>query len=323
MRRLLFSIALLVGLPILAFGGIYAALGRTPAMAILVHGGAMFVPISPLNDRLSPSVRRVLAGDVGTPRAGDFTWRETEPGFAVAEVPVLVKDSEVDRLLLAKADPARFRLVARNDPWAVTTVDGWMRRLDARLVVNGSYYAPSGLPDTPFVANGRRLGPDPYDATQGALVSTGGTVTIRDLAHADWHAALAGADEAMVSYPLLLDADGKARPIKASNWLANRTFVGLDAEGWIVIGTTADAYFSLQRLAAFLASSPLGLRATLNLDGGPVSCQALRSGTVRRDACGEMEVQSGPGDARATTSKLTWLGGRWALPIALAVVKRP
>ena len=263
-------------------------------------------------------MRRVLAGEVGTPRAGAFTWQESEPGFAVAEMPVLVGDAVVDRLLLAKADPARFRVVARNDPWAVTTVDGWMRRLGARLVVNGSYYAPSGLPDTPFVAGGHRLGPDPYDATQGAMVSTDGAVTVRDLAGADWRAALAGADDAMVSYPLLLDAQGKPRPIRASDWLANRTFVGTDAQGWVVIGTTADAYFSLARLAAFLASAPLGLRATLNLDGGPVSCQAVRSGTFARDRCGDMEVQSGPDG----TKKLSWLFGRWALPVALAVVER-
>ena len=158
-------IRLAVALPVaaaLAFGGVYAVLGRTPAMALLLHGRALFLPVAPTSPRLSASVRRVLAGEVGTPHAGT------------------------------------------------------------------------------------------------------------------------------------------------------------DAQGWVVIGTTADAYVSLARLAAFLASAPLELRATLNLEGGPVSCQAVRSGTFARDRCGDMEVQSGPDG----TKKLSWLFGRWALPVALAVVER-
>ncbi len=316
MRRFAVILAGLLALPLVVFAGTWAVLGRTPATALVLHGGAMFLPISPTSARLSPSVRRVLAGDAGTPRPGAFAWRETEPGFAVGEMPVMVGAQEVDRLLLARADPSRFRVVARNDPSATTTVDGWMRRLDARLVINGSYYAPSGLPDTPFVADGRRLGSEPYDARQGALVAGPGGTGVRDLAHADWHDALRGATDAMVSYPLLLGPDGRARPIKPSLWLANRTFVGSDEEGWLVFGTTTDAYFSLARLAVFLEEAPLGLRATLNLDGGPVSCQAVRSGAFARRACGDQEVQAGSGDV----SKLSWAYGIWTLPVALAVV---
>ena len=296
---------------------IYATLGRTPATAFVLHGGAMFLPIAPDSARLSPSIRRVLAGDVGTPQPGAFAWQTTAPGFAVGELPVLVDGTEVDRLLLTRVDPARFDIVARNDATATTTVDGWARRLHARLVVNGSYYAPSGLPDTPFVSNQQKLGPTHYDARQGAFVVSGGAPNIQDLAHADWRKAMAGARDALVSYPLLL-SDGKARDIKPSSWLANRTFIGLDGQGWVVFATTQDAYFSLERLAKFLERAPLDLRTVLNLDGGPVSCQFVESGEFRRRFCGTYEVQADAGGVR----KLSWLYGIWTLPVVVAVVDK-
>lgn len=304
-------------LPIAALVAVYATLGRTPATALVTHGGAMFLPVARDSDRLSASIRRVLAGDPGDPRPGVFAWRETEPGFEVGELPVLVDGEPVDHLLLAKVDPARFRVIARNDPSALTTVDAWRRALAAKLVVNGSYYATSGLPDTPFVADSRQIGPDPYDARQGALVVSNKAAAIDDLAHADWHRLFEGARDALVSYPLLV-ADGKPRPVKPSLWLANRTFVAIDDHGWVVFGTTEDAYFSLRHLAEFLPTAPLGLRSVLNLDGGPVACQAIVSGSFQRSFCGAYEIQADGGGVK----KLSWAYGGWTLPIVLAVVPR-
>ena len=233
-------------------------------------------------------------------------------------MPVLVDGTEVDHLLVAKADPARFKIIARNEPAGSLTVDRWRYDLSAVLVVNGSYYAQSGKPDTPFVADGRRLGPNPYDARQGAFVASEKGVEIDDLAQADWHDALAPARDALVSYPLLV-SEGKAHPVKPSLWLANRTFVGIDDHGWVVFGTSKDAYFSLKRLADFLPTTPLGLRSVLNLDGGPVACQAIESGAFRRSFCGAYEIQA---DAEGPVKKLSWAFGGWTLPIVLAVVPR-
>ncbi len=71
----------------------------------------------------------------------------------------------------------------------------------------------------------------------------------------------------MVSYPMLIGSDGKGRA-DASKWLANRSFVAQDVDGYIVLGTTVDAFFSLDKLADFLRQSPLKLKTALNLDGG-------------------------------------------------------
>jgi hypothetical protein len=94
----------------------------------------------------------------------------------------------------------------------------------------------------------------------------------------------------MVSYPLLL-SDGMSRVRRSSRWLANRSFVGQDGAGRIIIGTTADAFFSLDRLARFLLDAPLGLTIALNLDGGPVACQGISFNGYQRKTYGRWETQ--------------------------------
>jgi hypothetical protein len=47
----------------------------------------------------------------------------------------------------------------------------------------------------------------------------------------------------------------------------------------VIFGTTADAFFSFDRLAAFLRAAPLDIRIALNLDGGPVA-RASRSTAI-------------------------------------------
>jgi hypothetical protein len=83
-----------------------------------------------------------------------------------------------------------------------------------------------------------------------------------------------------VSYPLLV-GPGPSRIQADHRWLANRTFIANDAAGRIILGTTKEAFFSLDRLAAFLTAAPLDLTLALNLDGGSVACQAVSVGDLR------------------------------------------
>jgi hypothetical protein len=192
-------------------------------------------------------------------RAGPFEWHRAAEGFDVAELPVLVSGEEVDHVLLARVDPARFRFLVRSAPAGNKGPDDWMTELGAALVINGSYFAGDGRPDTPLVSAGTLLGPNDYDARHGAFVVSDDAVGIRDLAAVPWRSALAGAQDAVVSYPLLLAADGSARVNADRRWLANRSFVGEDNAGRIVLGTTRDAFFSLENLARFLREAPLDL----------------------------------------------------------------
>ena len=124
----------------------------------------------------------------------------------------------------------------------------------------------------------------------------------------------------MASYPLLIGADGRSRSHSDPRGLANRSFIAQDADGRIVIGTTKDAFFTLDRLADFLRASPLDLTLALNLDGGPLACQGINLPEYRRDFCGEWELAVHDGQLKL----LTGLSGqrRWGLPVVLAVLPK-
>ena len=258
---------------VLAVGGLWFYAGSYGLHVLFRHGGTYWLPVAANSTRLSASMRLALdVAPVATP--GAFSWRTVGDGFEVADLPAMVDGQAVDHLLLARIDPARFRLEVRNASDGDKGLDQWMTQLGAALVVNGSYYAQNGKPDTPFLSNGVLLGPKDYDARAGAFVAAPDFTGVRDLTHADWRVAFQGAKNAMVSYPLLV-ADGTTRVTRPSRWLANRSFVGQDAAGRVIIGTTTDAFFPLNRFSSFLLDAPLGLTLALNLDGGPVASQGI------------------------------------------------
>jgi hypothetical protein len=82
-----------------------------------------------------------------------------------------------------------------------------------------------------------------------------------------------------------------------------------------MLGTTSDAFFSLDRFGEFLRQAPLGLTLALNLDGGPVASQGIAINGFERRTYGRWEVQAQEDDARL----LTWPYGTVAVPIVLAV----
>jgi hypothetical protein len=255
-----------------------------------------------------------------TPAAVPATldWRSPDDGFEVAEMPVSADGREVDRVFLARADPARFRFVLQNDP-AGRTLKSWLNDLGAVMVINGGYFDQAGIPVTPSVGNGAQLGPPSYDARHGAFVASGATARIHDLRKDDWRQAFSGAETALVSFPLLLAADG-GNTATPSSKRASRSFAGQDKAGRIVFGTTRAASFTLPGLAAFLKAGPLDLALALNLDGGPFACQAIAFGDVTRNFCGTREA--GVKDDGANGALGGGNGSQRRLPIALGVVKR-
>jgi hypothetical protein len=317
--RLAAAILVLVALP---FAGLFAYAGAYGIHVVLKRGVMVWRTVTPDDPRLSPAMRLALRDRSVSAIAGPFAWRTLEPGFDVAELPVIAEGAEVDRISLARVAPDRFRFIVRNDPAGRRTVDDWMGALGAVLVVNGSYFTRRGTPDTPLVSAGTRLGPHDYVATHGAFVAARNAVRVNDLAGTDWHAALQGADDAMVSFPLLVGPNAGDRIHADWRWLANRNFVGQDSAGRIIFGTTKDAFFSLDRLAAFLHAAPLDLTVALNLDGGPVASQGIALDGFARHTCGRWELNVQDGALKLLTPLLRRRERCWEMPIALAVVRR-
>jgi hypothetical protein len=296
---------------------VYARNGLYGINVVLRRGGSVWSSVARDDPRLTPAVQLALKGAVGAP--GPLAWTLQRPGFEVGELPILVDGRAVDRLLLARIDPALWRFSVHTAPAGDHDLDLWMRELGAALVVNGSYFGLKGQPDTPLLSEGVAYGPSDYQSSHGAFVASADSAGVVDLKDKDWRRAFAGKDNAMVSYPLLVDESGKSRATP-SQWLAGRSFVGQDRAGRILIGTTADAFLSLDRFANLIRAAPLDLALALNLDGGPVACQAIELGAYRRRTCGPLELQVDGDEARLLQPLIE--GGGWALPVVLAVVPR-
>ncbi len=249
---------------------------------------------------------------------GPLAWAAPARGFEVAEQAVLAGGTEVDKVLVARIDPARFKFEVHAAPDAARELGDWMTVTGAVLIINGSYFARDGQPATPVVSRGQPMGPKAYGTKHGAFVVGSSGSQVLDLGKRRWQDAFKGATEAMVSFPILIGADGKSRAQNSDpTRLANRSFIGQDSNGRIIVGTTKTGSFSLDRFATFLAGSGLGLTRALNLDGGPPACQAAKIGTFARTVCSNSETSSDAGQLRA----LGQLFGQrpWGLPIVLAV----
>jgi hypothetical protein len=270
--------------------------------------------------RVAHAMHAAWSDPVPAVHPGAVAWRTLAPGFEVAELPVLTADEEIDRVDLVRIDPARYVFsvhVRADHPY---TIDGWEQALpDAAMIVNGSFFAQHNSPDTPILSDGKPQGPRTYDARAGAFIADGKGAHIADLRDGSgWPAAFAGAHDAMVAYPLLIGADGASHVGVKSRWLANRSFVAQDTAGRIVVGSTKEAFFSLDREAAFLKTALPDLKLALNLDGGPVACQSVRAGGVHRLHIARWEAQETGGRARLLNLPV----GESEMPIVLAATPR-
>jgi Phosphodiester glycosidase len=307
---------LLVGLA--GFATVYAYAGWYGVNSVFKRGGTVWARVAPDDLKLPSSMQFALQEPAPVAVAGYFSWREVSAGFEVAELPVLAHGKVVDRLLLARIDPAKFRFVVRTSPAGDKTLSDWMHTLHPALVINGSYFGHDGRPDTPLISAGVRLGPRSYPARHGAFIASSGGLF--DLRESNWQTLFRGADDALVSYPLLVAEDGTNRVKADPHWLANRSFVAKDGAGRVIFGTTAEAFFSLDRLAGFLRQAPLDIKIALNLDGGPVACQGIELSGYRRDFCGDWEVKTEGGELKLLQRVIGHQ--RWGLPIVIEALPR-
>jgi Phosphodiester glycosidase len=283
------------------------------------RGASAWVAITPTDPRISQSMRIALGNPVPVAIAGPFQWARRADGLETTEMPVLADGHEVDRILLVRVDPDRYRFEILNAPAGHLDAAAWMSQLHAVVVTNGSYFTRNGTPQTPLLSQGIELGPTKYSAAHGAFVVSDHFVGVRDLQQQDWRVLFRTANFGMVSYPLLV-GPGASRVKADRRWLANRTFVGNDSKGRIILGTTKEAFFSLDRLAGFLKAAPLDLTLALNLDGGSVACQSVSVQGFTRDFCGDWETRYEQGQIMLLRRLITL--PRRGLPIVLAVLQR-
>ncbi|MGC4121628.1 MAG: phosphodiester glycosidase family protein [Myxococcales bacterium] len=267
-----------------------------------------------------PPWQALALGDPDTvPEAVAFEWTERLPGFETAVLPARLSGQTVDRIHLVRVDPARYSFEARHDEQRPANIDAWQERLGALAVVNASFYQMDYSPETPMKTGGALLGPRWKKTRHGAFVAREGAADVVDLLGANVQEAIAPFSEAVVSYPLLLDASGKVRAVRNPNWIASRTIVAVDGRGRILLGTTETGFFSLRRLGLFLKAAPLGLKVALNMDGGPPACMAVKAGGFEETIRGRWEGNDSTGEFQ-----MFWGAEEvdWPLPNVIAAVPR-
>ncbi len=207
------------------------------------------------------------------------------PGAELLRARLYRGAADAGQLIVLFLDPktVRLELVVNPDRKKLTQLAP-----GAQLVMNASYFTPEYRPTGLLVSQGEVL---------SAFVGKGGPAGSGVLLLEDHRVQLLrrediknrsfeGAALAIQAGPRLIEADG-TRGIRSDDGQhANRSFIGADKRGWLVLGVVYRAdgglgggpsLFELQRLLLRLEPGAEGLAFALNLDGGPSTGLILRA----------------------------------------------
>lgn len=179
-------------------------------------------------------------------------------------------------LLAVRLDPALMAFRAHYQPGAPLTVDGWRAALPGAVaVVNANFFDAGAQALGLVVADGAAFG-TAYRGRGGMVQVVGGQVRVRSTVTEPYNGE--PLEQAVQAFPMLIEQGratfSDARPDRASR----RTVAGQDAAGSIVLIVTPSFIgMTLTDLAAYLASSDMGLVSAVNLDGGGSTMLAVNA----------------------------------------------
>lgn len=212
-----------------------------------------------------------------TPEPPDSGWQVVYPGVEYRRLRVTIGET-IEWLTIVRVEPSVVRFRVLYDPLSPRSVRAWAQRLgQPLLVINGGYFTPENEALGLLVSDGKRFGASFGDFAGMFAVSGAGQVSVRWLR--DWpYDPQEPLQQAVQSFPVLIKPGGvMGFPADADDGRpARRSLVAEDTEGRILFLIAPNGYFSLHRLATFLAGSDLGLDVALNLDGGTSSGLWLR-----------------------------------------------
>ncbi len=192
--------------------------------------------------------------------------------------------SAAGQLVIVYLDPAKVDLQILRNPDRLKLAE---LAPNAQLVMNGGYFTPEFRPTGLLVSRGVELSPfisTGGPAGSGVLVVEDGQVELirrEDVRERTFE----NADIAIQAGPRLIEPDGTRGIHSDDRHHANRTFIGADARGWLVLGVVyrgdggvggGPSLFELQRLLLKLGPPVTRITFALNLDGGPSTGLHLR-----------------------------------------------
>jgi hypothetical protein len=202
--------------------------------------------------------------DVGTAH-----WRTLRPGVeftTIAGEPYCRLGSSTVAVL--RLDPARVRLHARYydrmHPPRLLSILEWQHLTGALAVFNAGQFYPDFRYMGVLVCGGDTVSARPHGEFRAALAAAAGRAAVLDLERAPL-AGQRGWSDLAQSF-MLFDRAGGAR-VRRSGRIANRTVVGQDESGRIVVCVSEGAY-TLADFATLLMNSQLKLTHAMSMDGG-------------------------------------------------------
>jgi exopolysaccharide biosynthesis protein len=260
----------------------------------------------------------VVVAVIATQRARGVQWRSLEPGleFTTIRGEPFCRRGSADIAVL-RMDPRRFRIGVRHyssetggEPLGILE---WRRRSQALAVFNAGQYYPDLQYMGLLVSDGSVISRRRHPEYQAALVSepVSGPADARvldltvdriDLREPQWR-------EVAQSF-MLFDRNGELR-VRKTDRVANRTIVGEDASGRVLVVTTEGGY-KLWELAQLLQASALGLNHAMCMDGGAEAKLCVRAGQFSYASFGPWN-----GDDRASAP-----GAGVLLPAVITVKRR-
>lgn len=215
------------------------------------------------------------------PDAADTGWIVAAPGVEVRTLTdVGVVADVATPIYVVRLNLALVRLRVRYAPDTPQLLRTWVAAHHPLVAVNGGFFTADNRATALIVADGEAHGAS-YTGFGGMLAaSADGRVWIQALRDEPYDPAMP-LDQAIQSFPMLVYPGSAVAEIADNGQRARRTAVAVDRAGRLLIIVCPTSAFSLQALAAWLASSDLEIDRALNLDGGSSSGLFVDAGDVR------------------------------------------
>lgn len=202
-----------------------------------------------------------------------------------------------------RLDPARVRLAVRHysrEPERrPLTVIEWLKRTRSVAVFNAGQYYPGYAYMGLLVGQGKAISSHLHAQYQAALVAEPVSgepgARVLDLSHDPLDPRRLAWREVAQSF-MLFDSAGTVRT-RRTNQIANRTVVGEDREGRLLVITSEGGY-TLHEFAKLLQTTPLHLTHAMSMDGGYEANLLVESGRFRYASFGQWQGEEegeGPG----------------------------
>ncbi len=223
-------------------------------------------------------------------------WHALAPGVEFGTIPgepyCRLGSSAVAVL---RIDPRHARLrvrhYARLAPPRMRSILEWQRAEKALAVFNAGQYYPDFRYMGLLVSDGDTVSSRPHAGFQAALVAADGRADVLDLARTPLDRAGRWSDVAQ-SF-MLFDRDGGVR-VRKSDRIANRTVVGVDSRGAIVVCVSEGAYTLTGFAELLMRSKKLALVHAMSMDGGLESELVVKSPTFRYASFGDWSDDRDP-----------------------------